>query len=253
MEPKQFRFILWAPIIMGAALVAGLWLLGTNIKDGRVNDTITVTGSVKKSVVADYGKWHGTITHSATLADSGDLSALDATLQAVSKDAVLVKNFAKGLGLDEQGFHLLPVATDPQYEQLPNYVQSQRIIGYTVRQEIEVESADVNKIEELSTKASQLVKQNVAFTNQNTEYYYQKLAELRPELFAQATRDAKERAEAIARGTGVTVGAIRSARTGVIQVLRPNSTDVSDYGSYDLSTKEKEVSAVVTVSFALGK
>jgi len=253
MDPKQFRFILWAPIIMGAALVAGLWLLGTNIKDGRVNDTITVTGSVKKSVVADFGKWHGTISHSATLTESGDLSALDSTLQAVSKDAGLVRAFAKGLGIEDANVHLLPVSTDPQYEQLANYQQSQKIIGYTVRQEIEVESSDVNKIEELSTKASQLVKQNIAFVNQNTEYYFQKLSDLRPELFAQATRDAKERAEAIARPTGVTVGAIRSARTGVIQVLRPNSTDVSDYGSYDLSTKEKEVSAVVTVSFALEK
>jgi len=253
MDPKQFRFILWIPIIMGVALFAGLWVLGTQIKDGRVNDTITVTGSVKKNVVSDYGKWRATISRNAPLSETGNASDVDATLQSVAKDAETVKNFIKGLGLPETSFHLLPVATDPQYEHLPNYIQTQRIIGYTVRQEIEVESSDVVTIEKLSNNASQLIKQNIVFTNQNTEYYYQKLPDFRPELFALATEDAKERAQAIAKGTGVTVGAIRSARTGVIQVLRPNSTDVSDYGSYDLSTKEKEISAVVTVSFALGK
>jgi hypothetical protein len=44
---------------------------------------------------------------------------------------------------------------------------------------------------------------------------------------------------------------LATAWAGVIQVLPPNSLDVSDYGSYDLSTKEKEVSATVTVSFQL--
>jgi len=253
MEPKQFRFILWAPLIMGIALVAGLWVLGANIKDGRVNDTITVTGSVKKNVMADYGKWRGTISRSATVAPSGSTIDVDTAIQGIAKDVGLVKTFVKNLGLSDTAFHLLPVATDPQYEQLSNYVQTQKIIGYTVRQDIEIESADVDKIEQFSKTASQLVKQNVVFTNQYTEYYFKKLPELRPELFALATKDAKERAQAIASVTGVTVGDLRSARTGVIQVLRPNSTDVSDYGSYDLSTKEKEVSAVVTVSFALKK
>ena len=39
---------------------------------------------------------------------------------------------------------------------------------------------------------------------------------------------------------------------GVFQVTSPNSTDVSDYGVYDTSTREKDVTAVVNATFALG-
>jgi hypothetical protein len=37
------------------------------------------------------------------------------------------------------------------------------------------------------------------------------------------------------------VGRLKSASSGVVQVLAPNSIDVSDYGSYDLQTIDKEV------------
>ena len=40
-------------------------------------------------------------------------------------------------------------------------------------------------------------------------------------------------------------------RMGVLQITRPNSTDVSSYGIYDTSTIEKDVSVVVTTTFGL--
>jgi hypothetical protein len=47
------------------------------------------------------------------------------------------------------------------------------------------------------------------------------------------------------------IGPVRKARMGVIQITRPNSTEVSGYGIYDTSTIEKDISVVVTVSFAV--
>jgi hypothetical protein len=37
----------------------------------------------------------------------------------------------------------------------------------------------------------------------------------------------------------------------VIQITRPHSTQVSSYGIYDTSTIDKEISVVVTVTFAV--
>jgi hypothetical protein len=39
--------------------------------------------------------------------------------------------------------------------------------------------------------------------------------------------------------------------TGVFQITSRFSTDVSDYGIYDTSSKEKDITAVVSVSFGL--
>ncbi|HPO83031.1 MAG TPA: SIMPL domain-containing protein, partial [bacterium] len=67
----------------------------------------------------------------------------------------------------------------------------------------------------------------------------------------EAMNDAKARAEKIAQSSGQGVGSLRSASMGVVQVLEPNSTEVSDYGSYDTSTIEKEVMVTVRATFLL--
>ena len=247
MEPKNFKFLLWAPAIVGVALFLGLWILGVQIKESRSGDTITVTGSTKRKVWSDNAKWEGTFTQLA------DLNNVPAILQNVATQAATIKGYMMEQGLEDSRVRVDAAVTEPTYEQLPNYGQSNRIIGYTIRQTIAVDSLDVDRIEKLSkTITAALAAKSIVFNYQSTEYSYSKLADLRPELFSEATKDAQVRAQAIAKGTGVTVGKLRSARTGVIQVLKPDSTDVSDYGTYDLSTKEKEINAVVTVSFDLG-
>jgi hypothetical protein len=83
------------------------------------------------------------------------------------------------------------------------------------------------------------------------QYYYSKLPDLRVSLLSDAVKDAKSRAEKIAEGTGRAVGSIQSASSGVVQVLPVNSVEVSDYGSYDTSSIEKDVMVTVKASFRL--
>ena len=51
--------------------------------------------------------------------------------------------------------------------------------------------------------------------------------------------------------TGNSIGSVKSAKMGVLQITAADSTDVSDYGTYDTSTIEKDMTAVVNVSFAV--
>jgi hypothetical protein len=67
----------------------------------------------------------------------------------------------------------------------------------------------------------------------------------------EAITDAKARAEEIAKSGGAKVGKLMSASSGVVQVLAPNSTNVEDYGSYDTSTIQKEVSVTARASFGV--
>jgi hypothetical protein len=70
-------------------------------------------------------------------------------------------------------------------------------------------------------------------------------------MVAAATKDAKARAEAIAQSTDTEVGTVRAAKTGVFQITSRNSTDVSDYGIYDTSSVDKDITAVVSVTFSI--
>lgn len=64
-------------------------------------------------------------------------------------------------------------------------------------------------------------------------------------------KDAKMRAERIAASTGDPIGNARSAKMGVMQITAVDSTEVSDAGIYDASSVEKDMTAVVNISFAV--
>lgn len=232
-------------LLLSVGIGGGLWLLGQGIEGGKLSKTITLTGSAKKKVDSDLAKWTIGLSRHASPQD------VKGAYTALKNDGDALRQYAKSRGVDEKAITFLPASTDPVYEQLPNYAQSQKIVEYIVRQEVRFESGNLDAVEKLAKEATQLIDKGIILDYQRTEYFYTKLDDLRPELFAAATKDAKVRANAIAEGTGVKVGDLQSARTGVIQVLTPNSTDVSDYGSYDLSTKEKEITATVNVAFAL--
>ena len=83
------------------------------------------------------------------------------------------------------------------------------------------------------------------------EYFYTKLDELKIEMLAKATENAKQRAESMTKATGNKIGFMRSAKMGVFQITPVTSTDVSDWGVNDTTSLYKKVMAVVTVSFAI--
>ena len=70
-------------------------------------------------------------------------------------------------------------------------------------------------------------------------------------MLGEAAKDAKDRAAKVAASTGSSIGSVRSARMGVLQITAADSTEVSDYGVYDTSTIEKDMTAVVNISFAV--
>jgi len=242
MEDKKIMFI--APIVVALAIFGGLWIHGYYMSQ-RDSFGLTVTGSTKTSVTADLAKWSASFTRRATVA------SLKSVLITSENDRAQLTKFVTGLGIDTKGITFLPVQNNAIYEQLPGYGYTQNIIGYNVSQEMRVESTDIDKVEKLGSETTKILDLGIVPDYQRTEYFYTKLNELRPQLFADATADAKVRAEAMAKGTGAKVGELMSAKTGVVQVMAPNSTDVSDYGVYDLSTRAKEVSATVSVTFKL--
>ena len=87
--------------------------------------------------------------------------------------------------------------------------------------------------------------------SQPPEYLYTKLADVRTVMLGEATKDARTRAESIARAAGSDIGAVREVRMGVFQITPRNSTEVNDYGINDTSSLEKDITAVVRVTFAV--
>jgi len=161
-------------------------------------------------------------------------------------DLVLVKQFYTDNKIDPATLVISPVLMNEVYEQ--NAGSDKK---YTLQQTIELNSKDIAGITALAKNTQSLIQKGVIFSTQTLQYSYSKLADLRVSLLSTAVADARARGDELVRGTGKAIGKLKNASSGVVQVLSLNSTDISDYGSYDTSSIEKTVMVTVKASFTL--
>lgn len=232
------RYAMALAVVIGSIAIAGA------LKDiRRGDDAVTVTGSAKKEIRSDFAVWRATVsTQSASLAPAS---------QELQRQASQLRAFLEEQKVADSVISEKPVETAPVQEVLADGRETGRIVAYRLSQTFELRSADVDGLTRLSQRAGALTSQGVPLVTQPPEYLFTKLAGLRVALLEEATKDAKLRAEAITRSTGGRVGAVREARMGVFQITPRYSTEVSDYGVNDVSSVDKDVTAVVRVTFAV--
>jgi len=237
-------------LLLGLALAVGLigaaGLVSRSLERIKLaGDKITVKGYAEEKVVSDAGTWRATVT-----VRSGDLQS---GYRALEADTARVQALLESVAGASAGVAVSSVAARPQYEMGPGGVQTGRITGYELDRNFELSSTDVALIGRVATQASSLISEGVSINSWPPQYFYNDLNAVKVRLIGAATRDAQQRAEQFAAGSGVTVGPLRSASQGVFQITRPNSTETADYGSYDTSTVEKVVKAVVTVEYSVAR
>jgi len=206
-------------------------------------EQISVTGSAQRQILSDYAVWASSIVRR-----EADLKAAYA---ALSDDLAKARQYLLGEGVTESELVVNQITTETVYKKNEKGNDTNDIEGYRLSQGLEVRSGDVDKVTALSRRSTVLIDQGVQFESYAPEYFYTKLDELKLEMLAKATENAKLRAENMAKATGNKVGFMRSARMGVFQITPVTSTEVSDWGMNDTSSREKKVTAVVTVSFAI--
>ena len=92
----------------------------------------------------------------------------------------------------------------------------------------------------------------IEFQSQEPRYYYTKLASLKLEMLASASKDAYNRAEQIAKNAGGGLGGLRNAQMGVFQITGQNSDEEYSYGgAYNTSSKNKKASITAKLEFAI--
>jgi hypothetical protein len=226
---------------LGIAMILSTGLGAFTFYKLQSQNHITTTGSAKKAVISDKVKWVSNISRTVKI------STLKDGYAKMDLDLKEVKNFLLANGIEEREIFVSPVFMNEMYDQ-----NSFNEKSYNLVQNIEVESNSVEKIAELSKNTSSLiVNKGVIFATNYIEYYYSKLPEARIELLASAIGDAKARAEEIAKAGGKQIGTLKSASSGVVQVMSANSVEVSDYGMYDTSKINKEIMVTTKATFEI--
>lgn len=238
---KNGNALIIMSVILSIGIILSSAIVAMYISKGKVQNTISVTGSAKKQIKSDLVTWKGRFTvQSDQLAGASNI---------LSDNAKKVKSYLISKGIPEKDIVLSSVNTETLYNR--DYGYSNRIEGYRLSQSVEISSKDVEKITNLSRESSELINQGINFQSDPPQYFYTEIAKLKVSMLGDATADAKVRAQQIAKSTDAKIGRVRSANMGVFQITPLYSTDVSDYGVNDTSSLDKEITAVVNCSFEI--
>jgi hypothetical protein len=238
-RPQFFGML--AGLFLAVGLVLSSMLATTTWLKVKNSQFITSKGSTRKNVKSDLIIWQGDFNVEAgTLLDAQRKLKADhmAIEQFLSNNSVTVFVF-KPIGIEELKSSMKDA----------NGWTQERTAGYRLTQSVRVESEDIDRVTKLDT--TPLVEQGVLFTTEPSQFIYTKVAEEKIEMLADATKDARARAEQIAVQGGRSIANLHDAEMGVFQITPLHGTDTSSDGENDTSSLDKTITAVVTATFLL--
>lgn len=212
-------------------------------KTKKGDEAITVTGSAKKRIKSDLVTWSAGVSYQAP--------QLSEAYKSLAENVPRVKQYLIGKGIAENQITISSISTTTLRSRDSYNSESGEITGYSLRQSVDVRSNEVDKIAQIAREATELINQGILLESGSPQYLFTGLGDLKIEMLGEAAKDAKTRAERIAASTGNRIGAVRSARMGVMQITAADSTEVSDGGISDTSSIDKDVTAVVNIGFAV--
>jgi hypothetical protein len=212
------------------------------------NNYIAVTGSATKSFASDLIVWRGSFSKKAKTSKEA--------FDRLKSDTLAVKNYLIKNNVNETDIVFSSIQMRENYTQELNQdgkLVGTRFDGYTLTQGVTIESAEVDKIEQISRDITELIDLGVEFFSMAPEYYYTKLDELKLDLIAASAGNTRIRAETIARESGGEIAKLRSANLGVFQITAENSPadDYSSGGAFDVSSKRKTAFITTRLEYLL--
>jgi len=234
--------------IIGLAFIIGLFIVGNAYKSrSKAMETIGVTGSAEKDFVSDLIVWKGFYSRK-----SMDLKSAYVQLKE-DENAIRAYLSGKGIQNNEMVFSSVNINKEFNYKTDENGRSlGQEFSGFNLTQNVRIESSNVDKIDQISREATELIEKGIEFNSSSPLFYYTKLTEIKMDLLAKASADGKQRAEIIAKNSGSSLGKLKNANLGVFQITGKNSDEDYSYGgTFNTSSRNKTGSITIRMQFAV--
>jgi uncharacterized protein len=243
-EVPHHRTPAWAflagAIILGLGLAGAGFLTGRGFERGRSADRyVTVKGLAESFVTADLAVWPLRI-----IATGDDLARVQ---EQIDQDLATVTAF-----LTEE--EIEPQAIQPQRVEVTDLLaQSYRPEGigdnrFIVAQTIIVRTEQVERVARLNQQTGELVKRGVVLADTGgPSYLFTRLNEIKPDLLAAATRNARVSAEQFAADSGSSIAEIRRASQGLFEILPRDPAP----GLMEANQVDKKIRVVSTIEYRL--
>jgi len=229
-----------AALILGLFLAIGMvgsaWLVSQALYAAKATERfVTVKGFAEQERPADLVIWP--IAYSAI---GDDLAEIQRRLDV---DKQKISNFLQSRGFSNSEISTsIPQITDYQAQGYSQHNGPRH--RYSAQTILTLRSNKVSETKQAMQASDELVKSGVALMRNyeaTPEFLFTKLNDIKPEMIAAATKNAREAAEQFAEDSGSTVGAIKNARQGFFSI--------NDRDRY--SPEQKVVRVVTTIQYYL--
>lgn len=203
--------------ICGLLIGLGLVLLGNQVKKGlnSISDNqrvVTVRGLAEKEVNANKVTWP-----IVSKEVGNDLSAIYANIENTNSS---ILSFLKSNGISDSEISVNPPQViDLQADRYNSTTQPYR---YNVTNVVVVTSSQVEKVNKLIQKQTELLKKGIAVVagdyQYQTSYEYTDLNTIKPGMIAEATENAREAANKFADDSKSKLGKIKTASQGQFSI-----------------------------------
>jgi hypothetical protein len=237
-----------------AILGVGLGLGGFAIGDGlvrmkRADREVTVRGVAQREVTADRASWQAHYSEHA--------HDLGAALAAVNRDSGMIEAYLRSQGF--AGANAAPGSADVSVEDETIKDKPTGNKVYTVKRTIAFTTGNVAGVEQIEANKDRLAQQGMVLDDVRASYEYTRLDQIKPDMIADATKDARRAAEKFANDSGSSVGGIKSATQGYFAVSSrdtassgdDNSESDGNNSSRTASSPNQRVRVVTTIDYYL--
>jgi hypothetical protein len=231
--------ILAAMAIFSLAVVIGGYLLGDGLRRARMAErSVTVRGLAERNVTADLATW--------TLSYSEEGTELGPVQTAVDEKSRAVRSFFARAGFPEAALSDTGVSVSQFYDK----DRGQQSV--TVRQKVQLRTADVMKARAAFARQADLIRSGVALEEgSGIVYSFTKLNDIKPEMIAEGTLSARQSAQQFAKDSGTGVGGIKSATQGYFSIGARDGDVDGEGGSSAGDSPFQKVRVVTTIEFYL--
>ena len=232
------NIMLIAALVLAIGIIAGGYLLGDGLRRARMADrAVTMRGLAERNVTADLATWTLTFT-----AQGQELAAVQAESD---RDARTVANFFRTAGFPANA------VTDAGGSVNQFFDSNRGVNNVTVNRRVQLRTNDVMRARRAYARQFDLIRGGVAIQEgSGMQYSFTRLNDVKPQMIAMATQDARRGAEQFARDSGTAVGGIRSATQGYFSIGARDG-DVAEEGSGGNDSPFQKVRVVTTIEFYL--
>lgn len=206
----------------GLAIMVGLIVLGAMIPKAvgefrSYDRTVNVKGLCEKEVKSDKVIWP--VSYKVV---SDDIQSI---YSQIAKNNAAIIGFLKSGGISEEEITVsVPVVSDKYANEYGNNDRAYRYIASNV---VTVCTGKVDEVLALMDRQPELLKQGIV-TNGNAwenqvEFKYEGLNEIKPEMIEEATRNAREAAQKFAKDSDSRLGKIKTASQGTFTIENRDS------------------------------